>query len=502
MEFNNPLTLFQHLLSIDEDKTLENLNSLIKEDHSFYLEAKELIAAHKKNKENTVFNELINDKATILVNDDSIHKLEGKQVGYYKLTKKLGQGGMGAVYLGERNDGQIEQKVAIKFVYPSIVSLAGEDFLQKEAQHLANLEHTNIAKIYTIDITEDDIPYMVMEFVDGVTIDKYFKYKKLNLKTRLKTFQKVCNAVHNAHQNMVIHADIKPSNILIDNQGEPKLMDFGISRSLSDTKELKIKSGELSLNAASRNFSSPEQVSGEELSISTDVFSLGKLLSSLCKESNFKDLNYVINRCIQPKITERYNSVAQIEDDIKNLLNNQPISLRKNENLYILSKLFSRHYVSSTIAITFFITIVFGSVMLSINNTRLAKEVVRSNQLSSFLKELISAGDPIFSQGEELKVKDLIIDGANKISTQLGDNIEDKVLLTNLLARSLINLGSYKDSIAILSNLSFKADTSPIYIAETKLNLAVALKLQSELEPALKNLLEAKEILESYKETD
>ncbi|MBL4629781.1 MAG: protein kinase, partial [Paraglaciecola sp.] len=191
MTFDNSLALFQHLLSMQENKMLQNLPSFLPDNENLEGEVKALINAHYKNQKNTEFKVLINTQAETLVDDDYIYQLLGEQVGPYKLTRKLGHGGMGAVYLGQRNDGQLEQQVAIKFVYPSVVALSGDDFLNREAQHLANLDHPNIAKILTIDMTDNGLPFMVMEYIDGLPIEQFCEQNNLDLNARLRLFQKV-----------------------------------------------------------------------------------------------------------------------------------------------------------------------------------------------------------------------------------------------------------------------------------------------------------------------
>ncbi|MGS2719584.1 protein kinase domain-containing protein [Paraglaciecola aestuariivivens] len=285
-DFASPLALFQQLFSIDENNMLNCLSDYAAEGSELYLATKALIDAHYQNQDGTLINGLIHHTANALVDDEAIHKLLTQQVGVYKLTQKLGQGGMGAVYLGERNDGKIQQQVAIKFVYPSIVALAGEDFLHKEAQHLANLNHTNIAKMYTVGMHNHTMPYMVMEYVNGIPIDKYCEQKKMSLAARMRLFQKVCSAVHAAHQNMIIHADLKPSNILVDTLGEVKLMDFGIARRLENLTQ---SSGQPaptkpSIQAASYQYASPEHLSGKQLTVESDIYSAAKILDTLTQD--------------------------------------------------------------------------------------------------------------------------------------------------------------------------------------------------------------------------
>ena len=178
MKFENALLFFQYLLGLNEANMRENLSQLCSKEDALFNDTLALINAHYANKQRSGFTQLVSAQADLLCNDNHEKSLEGSQVGPYLLKQKLGQGGMGAVYLGQRNDGLIEQQVAIKFVYSSIADLAGDKFIHKEAQHLANVNHPNIAKIYTIDVTEDDIPYLVMEYIEGAPLSEAPLLKK------------------------------------------------------------------------------------------------------------------------------------------------------------------------------------------------------------------------------------------------------------------------------------------------------------------------------------
>ncbi|MBL4941020.1 MAG: serine/threonine protein kinase [Colwellia sp.] len=463
MKFNNALALFQHLLSLDEDKMQENLVTLIDENNDenhalypegFYLEVKSYIQAHQKNKEQTLFKALINEQATSLVDDEAIHQLIDKQVGYYQLTKKLGQGGMGAVYLGERNDGQIEQKVAIKFVYPSIVALAGEDFLQKEAQHLANLEHTNIAKIYTVDTTDDELPYMMMEYVEGVPIDQYCDDNKLDLKARLKLFQKVCSAVHEAHQNMVIHADIKPSNILVDKQGEPKLMDFGIARSINQAIDSEADNSELRkqyLQAVSHAYASPEQINGEQLTAACDVYSLGKMLARLIVNPQNKEFNAIVAFATGLKPSYRYTSASSFSDDVKNYLHHLPLSAVSKSKLYVSQKFINRNpKLVLSFSFIFISMTIFTFIILN-KNKQLEIEKSVSENVLSFMMNTFEAGNPELSYGKTTTAKDLLIYANQNIKNKFKQQPEIKNRIQQTIAQAFSALGEYDKTLELLN---------------------------------------------------
>ena len=158
----------------------------------------------------------------------------GARIGPYRLVGELGRGGMGTVYLAERADGQFEQQVAIKFVRQGRFRDDLRRRFRHEQQILASLKHPNIARLYDGGITDDGSPYLVMEYVEGVSIDQYCDRHHLPTQQRLTLFRTVCEAVHYAHQNLVVHRDLKPSNILVTEEGTVKLLDFGIAKLIDE----------------------------------------------------------------------------------------------------------------------------------------------------------------------------------------------------------------------------------------------------------------------------
>ena len=152
----------------------------------------------------------------------------GDTLGAWNLQRPLGHGGMGAVFLADRCDGQFEQRAAIK-ILQGLASEAALLLLAKERQILANLSHPNIARLLDGGATPKGRPYLVMEFIDGLALDAYVKSKALNLRDRLKLFIQICHAVAFAHTRLVVHCDLKPSNVMVENNGRPVLLDFGIA---------------------------------------------------------------------------------------------------------------------------------------------------------------------------------------------------------------------------------------------------------------------------------
>ncbi|HMB92174.1 MAG TPA: serine/threonine-protein kinase [Rhodothermales bacterium] len=207
---------------------------------------------------------------------------QGEQVGPYRLIEERGRGGMGAVYLAERADGQFEKKVALKLVKRGMDT---DEILRRfrhERQILATLEHPHIARLYDGGVTDSGRPYLVMEFVDGQSINHYCDEKRLSVDARLGLFQTVCEAVQYAHQNLIVHRDLKPSNILVTSNGEVKLLDFGIAKLLdAEALDLSVPLTRPDMRVLTPEYAAPEQVRGEAITTATDVYALGVVLYEL-----------------------------------------------------------------------------------------------------------------------------------------------------------------------------------------------------------------------------
>ena len=202
-----------------------------------------------------------------------------QRIGDYKVVSHIGSGGMGEVYLA--HDGKLNRQVALKLVR---FGTGGEEtarHFQREAQILASLNHLNIAQLYGAEIIPDGFSFLIMEYVEGVRIDKYCDNNHLSVRDRLEMFRRVCGAVHYAHQRLIIHRDIKPANILITKEGEPKLLDFGIAKLLDPEASMAGEQTVTFAAAMTPEYASPEQVRGETMTTASDVYSLGVILYEL-----------------------------------------------------------------------------------------------------------------------------------------------------------------------------------------------------------------------------
>lgn len=269
--------LFQNALDCEPGRRATFLDSACAGDASLRKDIESLLSSYEKGSftETPAFVEGIK-----LLEENEDRSIASQSIGPYKVIRKIGQGGMGAVYLASRADEAFQKEVAIKLIKRGQDS---EDVIRRfrsERQILATLEHPNITRLLDGGTTEEGRPYFVMEYIQGEPIDKYCDAHKLNTIERLKLFQSVCAAVHDAHQHLVIHRDIKPGNILVTAEGVPRLLDFGIAKLLAAAPGIADPTITLARRMTPES-ASPEQVRGANITTASDVYSLGVLLYRL-----------------------------------------------------------------------------------------------------------------------------------------------------------------------------------------------------------------------------
>ncbi len=218
------------------------------------------------------------EKSIVDLSEDIIDPWIGKKLGAYTLKKRIGAGGMGAVFLADRTDDAYAQSVAIKIMSSQLLSETAIARFKTERQILASLDHPNIARLLDGGTTDDNLPYLVMQHVSGLNIDQYCDQNNLSINDRIKLFQEICTAVDYAHRNLIVHRDLKPSNILVGEDGIPKLLDFGIAKLIDPNSKAEIALTEANARILTPDYASPEQIRNETISIASDVYSLGVLL--------------------------------------------------------------------------------------------------------------------------------------------------------------------------------------------------------------------------------
>ncbi|MGI8890899.1 MAG: protein kinase domain-containing protein [Chthoniobacterales bacterium] len=328
----------------------------------------------------------------------------GQQFGAYRILRELGRGGLGMVYLAERADDEYRKEVALKLVRRGLDT---EDILERfrhERQILAQLDHPNIARLIDGGTTGEGLPYFVMEFVEGVTLTQYCARHQLDTNERLKLFCKVCEAVSYAHQNLVIHRDLKPSNILVTEEGAPKLLDFGIAKVLTSDEEAAFTQAISALRVMTPEYASPEQIKGDKITTSSDVYSLGVLLYELLtgqkpyrltsrsveeisraiaeqepirpsraiaegKNSEFdlriskflqRDLDNIVLMALRKEPERRYATVESFSEDIRRQLNGLPVSAHQDSFQYRAAKFVRRNKIGVTAALLVLLAVLGG----------------------------------------------------------------------------------------------------------------------------------------------
>lgn len=278
-----------------------------------------------------------------------------ERVGQYVLRECLGSGGMGEVYRGERDDGLFEHSVAIKLLRNELNSGPARDRFDAERRLLARLRHPHIAQIYDGGTSSDGRPYLVMEFVSGRRVDEFCRSPALTREGILELFSSICRAVQFAHQQLVVHADLKPSNVLVTAEGEPKLVDFGIARAL-DIPVPDVGTGERLRPPLTLAYASPERLEGGEPRVADDVFALGVILKQLLSGEPADppqvgvpdaplgpDLAAIIARATDGDPARRYATAGALADDIGHLLASRPVLARPATAGYRLRKYIRRN---------------------------------------------------------------------------------------------------------------------------------------------------------------
>ena len=344
---------------------------------------------------------------------DGILPAEGERVGPYRIVEPLGRGGMGAVFLAERADGQFEQQVALKLIRGGAGSAQIVRRFQSERQILARLQHPHIARLLDGGLTEDGQPYFAMEYVDGVPLDQYCEVHDSPIEDRIQLIRAACDAVQSAHRQLVVHRDLKPANILVTVDGQVKLLDFGIAKMLTGAEDAMgdpmgapalTQTGHAVMTPA---YAAPEQLRHEPVTTATDVYALGVVLYELlagerpydlsgCSPAEIErivseqaprppsavapahrqrrlrgDLDTIVQKALRKEPERRYTSAEALADDLQRHLEGRPVEARPDTAGYRTRKFVQRHRagVTATAAV-----VVLIATLVTFYTTQLAQE--------------------------------------------------------------------------------------------------------------------------------
>jgi len=432
-----------------------------------------------------------------------------ERLGPYKLVKMLGEGGMGAVYLAERDDDEFLQQVAVKVVRGLLDPERVRQF-RVERQILAWVEHPNIARLLDGGTTPEGLPYLVMEHVEGVPIDEHCDTQRLTVDARLQLFLEVCDAVSHAHRSLIVHRDIKPGNIMVTEAGVPKLLDFGIARlALEGAPDATAQPGRI----LTAEYASPEVVRGEQVTTAADVYALGVLLYELvtgarplrfatmtsaeiervvCHVTPLEasaatyaradrvpppeerararratpgslsarlagDLDAIIRKALHKEQTRRYVSVEALASDLRRHLNGRPVEARAANWSYVAARFVTRHRSGVGAATLLLLVVGAAAVTFSVQAARLAEERDRTarerdtaQQVLGFLTELFEVSNPDARVGGPVTARELIDRGAERIDAELAGKPVIQAQVLGTMGTVYGSLGIYDRSAALL----------------------------------------------------
>jgi serine/threonine-protein kinase len=431
----------------------------------------------------------------------------GKVIGRYRVVRLLGHGGMGAVYLAERADEQFTHQVALKIIGRTLPTHALARRFRAERQILAHLNHPNVARLLDGGASEDGVPYLAMEYVEGTRIDVYCEAQRLDVCARLRLFQQVCAAVQYAHQNLVVHRDIKPSNILVTRDNIPKLLDFGIAK-LLDPSQTNPTDGLTRVyeRVLTPQHASPEQLRGEPIGTVSDIYSLGVLLYELLARQRpysvpgrtleevaqlvctidpprpsvaakkaaegegsaglsralSGDLDNIVMRAMHKDAQRRYPSAAALSEDIQRFLEDRPVHARPDAWTYRTHNVLRRNRLPVTAAaaasVVIALLVTFYTIRLAAERDRATLEAVKSQQVAAFLTDLFRVADPAQSQGRQITALELLDRGAQQIDEELASQPRVRADLLSAIGLSYKNLSSFDRARPLLEqSLAIKA---------------------------------------------
>jgi serine/threonine-protein kinase len=399
----------------------------------------------------------------------------GGRLGPYEITSLLGRGGMGVVYRAVRADDEYKIEVAIKAVSCGLFTDDLRQRFLRERQILANLDHPNIARLLDGGTTPEGMPYVVMEFVAGKPIDVYCGEHGLGRSEAIRLMIEVTRTVDHAHRHLVVHRDLKPDNILVTDQGEPKLLDFGIAKALDPAASG--LDGAKTLDATrllTPDYASPEQIRGEAITTATDVYQLGILLyllltgkrpfqtsmtnlgaleQAICESPPPKpglnaDLDRILLQALEKDPARRYTSAGALAEDLERYLAGYPVNARPASWSYTSGKFVLRHKIGVAAATLVLLLILGFSVGTALLAARLNRErqqaemqLRRSERVSQLLEDVFGGADPNLAEGKNPTARELLDRGSEEVGKSLNQEPAVQASLYSTLGHIYDNLG-------------------------------------------------------------
>ncbi|MCB1583594.1 MAG: serine/threonine protein kinase [Xanthomonadales bacterium] len=507
VDLNRAYAIFLQASELETDDQEQWVLKACGEDAHLLQKVKSLLKASKASSD--FLDDMMDDTHAFQLNEIEDHCYRGRQFGPYQVISILKQGGMGSVFLARRADGEFNRRVIIKMIQMGMNFRQNQTLFAHEKKVLASLNHPNIVQLYDSGETEDGQSWFAMEWVNGTDISKYCQSQKLTLTRRLQLFMDILAAVQFAHQHLVIHGDIKPGNILVNEGGQIKLLDFGIARLL--------RSEEPEMPAHSVSYLTPEQSAKESaITTATDIHQLGQLLFEILtlltpaevRSKDFRfpslsqvlqihrnqaglndlsrytqtsisgirrvyqgDLQHIIAKALEPDPHQRYPTVQALADDLLASAQHQIISARPVTMLYRVQKYLRRHLLGVALG-SMLVLMSLGYAFMSARHSKtLAAERDKAIAVKDLLIEVFTAADPSVAPGRELSATEVLDRGLDKVREKHHAPSSVVADLLQSMAITYQNLGQYSKAQSVLSEALemrrlVQAD-EPVILAET-----------------------------------
>jgi tetratricopeptide (TPR) repeat protein/predicted Ser/Thr protein kinase len=426
----------------------------------------------------------------------------GRRVGPYRLQRLLGHGGMGAVYLATREDGEFEREVALKLIRFGLEDEAARRRFERERRILSRLEHPSIARLYDGGVDEDGVPWFAMERIEGENLGTWCADRSLPLRERVQLIVAIGQAVQYAHQQLVIHRDLKPSNILVDAEGAPHVLDFGIAAPLDEHEGERTATGTATHTPG---YAAPEQIEGAPVSAATDVYTLGVMLFELLtgvrpfddpRASAFAiqraaleaptpsltsrlpaspeerqrlatersltpaqwqrhlrgDLDAIVRKALERHARDRYPSMAEFVEDLQRWLEGRPVAASRAGLLYRTRKFVQRHRLGLAVAASVVLLLLAATLASLYQAHKARQEAERAEAVKQFLMSLFQQARPGGAENENPSARQLLDQGAERLLHEMADQPRISGQLLNAIGNAYAHLGDYAEAAAQLQS--------------------------------------------------
>jgi serine/threonine protein kinase len=424
---------------------------------------------------------------------------QGDVLAGYRLIRELGRGGMSVVWLAERADGVVKRHVALKMPMHMLQGAAEVARFGRERDALAALSHPHVARLYDAGVMDSGQPFIVLEHVDGQTLTLYCDERRLDVRARIRLFLQVLTAVDHAHRHLVVHRDIKPGNILVDGEGQAKLLDFGIAKLLGDhdaAAALTLQAG-----AMTPMYAAPEQIRGGAISTLTDVFSLGMVLHELlagvlpykvararatavaihealaqgelprvsqagiddaaatargCSSAArlraqlAGDLDTIVSKALRIVPEDRYASAAHLADDLRRLLDHQPIAARRPGFWYTTRLALRRHRLAASVAAVALVLVAGAGVLAWVQYGESRAHAARTAAVRDFMFDLVGTAEAAEGQAGEVTGRQMLDSAVSRARRDFGAQPQLQGELLSELGRMYMRLAAPDSAVPVL----------------------------------------------------